>query len=227
MKRQLIVSQDGSHTYYIPELREHYHSVYGAIRESRHIFILNGLQTITTSPVRILEIGLGTGLNALLTWQYAQDHRLKVYYTGIEKFPLSNRETDVLNYSALLRLNPRIFTEFHQSPWNQHITTNPFFNWIKLKTDLVTFEPSERYDLIYFDAFAPEVQPELWTETIFRRLYLCLTKGGKLVTYSAKGSVRRALKSAGFVVQKLPGPPGKREITCATEQTISYDYRSL
>ncbi|MCD6332837.1 MAG: tRNA (5-methylaminomethyl-2-thiouridine)(34)-methyltransferase MnmD [Bacteroidales bacterium] len=227
MKRQLIVSQDGSHTYYIPEFQEYYHSVYGAIRESRHIFILNGLQTITTSPVRILEIGLGTGLNALLTWQYAQDHRLKVYYTGIEKFPLSNRETGVLNYSALLGLSPRIFTEFHQSPWNQHITTNPFFNWIKLKTDLVTFEPSERYDLIYFDAFAPEVQPELWTETIFRRLYLCLTKGGKLVTYSAKGSVRRALKSAGFVVQKLPGPPGKREITCATEQTISSDYRSL
>ncbi len=225
MKRIIERTEDGSATLFVPELNEHYHSVKGARTESQHIFIDMGLKASTAIQPHILEIGFGTGLNALLTLETAEQEKRPVHYTGIELYPLSWEEVDILNYSD----NP-LFKELHTTSWNKDVNITPCFTLHKIKGDVnrvisdkqlaVIGEPPANYsfDLVYFDAFAPEKQPEMWSEELFRNIYACMNDNGILTTYCAKGVIRRLLQAVGFTVERLPGPPGgKREILRATK----------
>jgi len=222
MNTQLIRTDDGSHTLFVPSLNEHYHSTFGAIRESTHIFINAGFHAakVQGTPLNIFEAGFGTGLNAFLTLREAENSVIPVHYTTIEAFPLEEAVTRSLNYPDLLGENgPSSFRDIHNAAWEKEIRISDHFTLLKIHDKLENhLLPHESYHLVYFDAFGPDVQPELWTETIFTKLYQALKPGGILVTYSVKGSVKRALRSAGFLVEKLPGPPGKREITRASKK---------
>jgi tRNA U34 5-methylaminomethyl-2-thiouridine-forming methyltransferase MnmC len=216
---QIVTTGDGSHTLYVPRLNEHYHSTFGAIRESRHIFIEAGLKQIFPfhNPVKILEIGFGTGLNALLSLIEAEKSGKTIHYTTIEPFPLNTEITSKLNYPALIGIETEpLFNRLHEVDWNRKIQITEHFILHKILNSLEKTDLEDNcFELVFFDAFGPEVQPDLWTEKIFREILLSLIKGGILVTYSVKGSVRRALKTSGFSVEKIPGPAGKREITRA------------
>ncbi len=221
MQRILKITSDGSHTLYVPELDEHYHSIHGAVQESNHIFIQAGLVESRKSlvkslkKVKILEVGLGTGLNALLTYLEAEKQDIQIEYTAIEAFPLEEEIYEALNFSSLIPGEnvDTIMNLIHASAWNIPVELSPDFVLFKRHEALenIILEP-DRYDLVYFDAFAPEVQPELWTEDVFRKIYNSMIGGGILVTYCCKGDVKRAMKAAGFTIEKLPGPPGKREM---------------
>ena len=204
---------DGSPTLYVPSMDEHYHSVKGALTESLHIFIHMGLQESHAEEPRVLEIGFGTGLNALLTLEEAKKGRV-VHYTTLERFPLSQDVIEKLDYASFVSDEMASFyLSLHQAPWNSWVQLTPFFHLRKVEADFTVLELKEKYDVIYFDAFAPEKQPEMWSQEIFDQMYACLDEGGILVTYCAKGEVRRMLQRAGFTVERLPGPPqGKREI---------------
>jgi tRNA U34 5-methylaminomethyl-2-thiouridine-forming methyltransferase MnmC len=217
MKRKLIFTSDGSHSISVPDLDVTYHSIHGAIQESKHVFIEAGLKS-TGSPagtsLKIFEMGFGTGLNALLTIIEAQKIQINIYYETIEQFPLYKNEISVLNYCNQLNredLQP-LFEQLHNCEWEKEIKLASDFIFRKSKINLLTFETAETFKLIYFDAFDPNVQPELWTKQIFEKMFAMLEPGGILVTYSSKGDVRRALLGAGFAVEKLPGPKGKREM---------------
>lgn len=222
MKRIIERTEDGSATLFVPELDEHYHSVKGARTESQHIFIDMGLKASAAPQPHVLEIGFGTGLNALLTLEAAEQDARPVHYTGIELYPLAWEEVDALGYS-----NNPLFKQLHTAPWEEDVKISPHFTLRKIKGDANTvineelrvvnssFSPS----VVYFDAFAPEKQPEMWNEQLFRSLYVYMNTGGILTTYCAKGVIRRMLQAVGFRVERLPGPPGgKREILRATKE---------
>jgi tRNA U34 5-methylaminomethyl-2-thiouridine-forming methyltransferase MnmC len=219
-QRKIVQTKDGSNTLHHIELDEHYHSVHGALQESEHVFIKHGLQPMfeVKSSLRIMEVGFGTGLNAYLTLRYASQHKMRVEYLGLEPFPLSLRELEGLRYEGLFSLSEQVdrFDSLHGLEWNERHITSAGHGFTKLKTTLELFDGNYGVDLIYYDAFGPRVQPELWTEEMMAKAYHCLLPEGVLVTYCAKGSVKRAMKSAGFVLEALPGPPGKREMTRAT-----------
>jgi tRNA U34 5-methylaminomethyl-2-thiouridine-forming methyltransferase MnmC len=215
------ITGDGSHTLYLPGLNEHYHSTFGAIAESRHIFLETGYKHIfrTEEPVRILEIGFGTGLNALLTFMESEKLNGKTEYASIELYPLQAEVYVKLNFPDLLNDDScrKIFLRMHELPWNSKTQLSGNFRILKINTSLELYQPPEAYfDLVYFDAFGPDVQPEMWTLEVFEKMASALRNKGVLVTYSTKGTVRRNLIAAGFSVEKLPGPPGKREILRAT-----------
>lgn len=225
MKRIIEKTDDGSATLYVPELNEHYHSTKGARTESQHIFIDMGLKASAAPAPRILEIGFGTGLNAWLTLKEAERSQRDVHYTGLELYPLAWQTVEQLGYipgDELLDLNgsphaaPDIFRQLHTSPWEEDVRLTPHFTLQKRQADAnscLMKEEGWRADVVYFDAFAPEKQPEMWSQELFDRLYVILTDEGILTTYCAKGVVRRMLQAAGFIVERLPGPPGgKREI---------------
>lgn len=218
MQRIIEQTEDGSATLFVPELNEHYHSVKGARTESQHIFIDMGLKASAAPCPHILEAGFGTGLNALLTLQEAERTGRPVRYTGIELYPLAWTEVEALHYSD----DPRLRL-LHEAPWEEEVCLTPTFRLLKLRRDLTSWQadnerPPLRCDVVYFDAFAPEKQPALWTPAVFRNLYCCLTPGGILTTYCAKGAVRRLMQDIGFRMERLPGPPGgKREILRATK----------
>ena len=223
MEKTIILTKDGSHTVSIPGLNVTYHSHHGAIQESMHVFINAGLALALEQqrPVtNVLEMGLGTGLNALLTLIEAERSGTHIHYTAIEKYPLAEREVQQLNYCA--RLNREdlvpVFEKIHTSEWGESIALSKHFTLEKIATDLTGFNPKHKrpYHLVYFDAFAPAAQPELWTKDIFEKLFQGLEPRGALVTYCSKSIVRAAMQSAGFKVEKLPGPPGKREMVRAT-----------
>lgn len=225
MARKLIETGDGSHTLYVEELDERYHSYHGAIQEGKHVFIKSGLHYFiekypTSEPLSILEIGLGTGLNALLTLVEADVLSKKIEYTAIESYPLEKKLIDALNYVALLNAQQyqTCFDKMHESEWNTTAILTPNFslNKMHIAIENAVFDP--KYNLIYFDAFGPRVQPEMWTLNVFSKLADALLSGGCLVTYCAKGEVKRTLKSAGFIVETIQGPPGKREMVRATKQ---------
>ncbi|MGE5419055.1 MAG: tRNA (5-methylaminomethyl-2-thiouridine)(34)-methyltransferase MnmD [Chloroflexota bacterium] len=217
--QRLIVTSDGSHTIYIPELNEHYHSVHGAIQESEHIFIETGFKTCAGSSLSILEIGFGTGLNAFLTALEAEKNCTKVNYTTIEKYPLGDHMVNSLNYASILGSGSNaLFTSLHSSPWNVKIGITDCFTLEKIDGDLTSINLSGMYDLIYFDAFGPDKQPEMWTPDVFSKVSDVTKQGGVLVTYSAKGEVKRNLRATGFDVRLLPGPPGKRQIIRAVKK---------
>jgi tRNA U34 5-methylaminomethyl-2-thiouridine-forming methyltransferase MnmC len=194
---------------------EHYHSIHGAIQESEHIYIGQGFLQSAANPISILEIGFGTGLNAYLTYSYARERNITVDYCSLEKYPLVETEYCQLNYPKFVfQENEAIFDEIHRADWGtiQPISSN--FSLLKLKADLLAhqFDEVPRYDLVYYDAFAPGKQPEMWTDEILSKVAASVKINGILVTYCAKGTVRRALSSAGFNMERVPGPPGKKEI---------------
>ena len=215
--REIIQTSDGSSTIFDLFHNENFHSVHGAISESMHVFIENGLRQFSKNDLSILEIGFGTGLNCLLTVIHKQANQ-KIIYHSIEKYPLSTGMTQYLNYSQLLNIDPTIFEKINKSEWDveKELFKDLFVK--KINVDLLYFHTSEKYDLIYFDAFSPNVQPELWTAEIFIKLYDCLNENGILTTYSAKGNVKRALRSAGFKVSRIVGPVGKRHMLCAEKK---------
>jgi tRNA U34 5-methylaminomethyl-2-thiouridine-forming methyltransferase MnmC len=224
MQRVLTLTKDGSHTISIPEMNVTYHSHHGAIQESQHVFIHAGFryqqETDPTQPVRILEIGFGTGLNVLLTLIAAVERDTIVQYTAIEQFPLDNDKAAALNYCAQLDREDLTdsFTHMHTAEWNKEIRLSPAFSFRKIEADILSWAPDEKFTLVYYDAFAPAAQPHLWTADVFTKIFETLEPGGILVTYCSKGDVRRAMQAAGFVVTKIPGPPGKREMVRATRE---------
>lgn len=213
---------DGSNTLYVPELNEHYHSVKGALTESAHIFIQMGLNHAQAANPRVLEIGFGTGLNAFLTLLEAEKSQRAIHFTSIERFPLSEDIVRKLSYPETIAPEEcKKFYALHTAPWNQEVKISPYFTLHKIEGDFTHFSFSECYDVVYFDAFAPEKQPEMWSQPLFDNLYRQMNPGGILTTYCAKGVVRRMLQAAGFTVERLPGPPGgKREILRANVRPL-------
>lgn len=209
-QRELQLTADGSHTLFLPEMDEHYHSINGAVQESLHVFIGAGLHQVEKDTVRVFEVGFGTGLNAFLTLQETlAKESLKVDYYAVERFPLAMDIIKQLNYGAS---HPELFEKLHEVDWGslQPITTR--FALFKLLGDSNTCLLPEGIDLVYFDAFAPDKQPEMWNQEIFDKLYSHMNPGGILTTYCAKGIVRRMMQKAGYTVERIPGPPGKREM---------------
>jgi len=221
LKREIITTKDGSKTIQLPEWNEQYHSIHGAVAEARHVFIQAGLQHwldhSDSQDVSIMEIGFGTGLNAFLTFLEAEHNNINVNYTGIEAYPVLSSEIVQLNYAKLVSATENDFLKLHEVEWEQPSLINSNFNLTKRKQFFSEINEAAAFDLIYFDAFGPRVQPELWTEAIFKIMYLALKQDGVLVTYSAKGSVRRAMQAVGFTVERLAGPPGKREMLRASK----------
>jgi tRNA U34 5-methylaminomethyl-2-thiouridine-forming methyltransferase MnmC len=222
MEKTIMITGDGSHTIYIPSLQESYHSMYGALTESQHVFIKNGLYAVDTNveTVQLLEIGFGTGLNALLTWLEAKEKDRFIDYTAVEAFPLEREIVAQLNYTGFLKDEhaSQVFLALHEVPWDSAIMIDRNFRLYKIHRKILDASfPAGMFHCIYFDAFGPEVQPGMWTGDIFEKMYACLKPGGALVTYCAKGSVRRTLKAAGFRVEKRTGAPGKREMTRAVK----------
>lgn len=206
---------DGSKTIQLPQWGEQYHSMHGALQEAYHVFIRQGLDLFSSRPLDLLEIGFGTGLNALITLAEAPGRSLIIRYTGLEAYPVKEEEWKQLEYQRLPVKDTSLeahFEQLHRAPWDKDFQVTSTFTLHKKNIDICDFESPPAFDLVYFDAFGARVQPELWTEVIFQRMYRALRPGGYLVTYSAKGSVRRAMQKAGFTVERLPGPPGKREM---------------
>jgi tRNA U34 5-methylaminomethyl-2-thiouridine-forming methyltransferase MnmC len=216
-----VITSDGSSTLFSPRFQEHYHSIHGAVQESMHVFIQAGLQALPEeqTSVDILEMGLGTGLNALLTLLHAGSRQ--IHYCGVEAYPLTEAQVTALNYpQALGGADAReAFARIHALPWGSPQPLSPNFTLHKVEADFLTFEPEASFDLIFFDAFAPTVQPELWSDEMMARLFPLLKPGGIFTTYSAKSSVRKGLIKAGFRVEKLEGPPGKREMLRAHKES--------
>ncbi|NCT17873.1 MAG: SAM-dependent methyltransferase [Flavobacteriaceae bacterium CG_4_8_14_3_um_filter_34_10] len=216
MQREIVTTSDGSSTIFFSEWKEHCHSIHGAIQEANHVFIKMGLSLFSSGEVAILEIGFGTGLNAFITLLEAEKRNLTISYVGVEAYPITLEEVEKLNYPKQLNASEEIFRLLHEKPWEQNIEISSRFNLKKRQQFFEQINDASQYDLIYFDAFGAGVQPELWTVSIFKKMYQALKPKGVLVTYAAKGSVRRAMLEVGFKVERLPGPPGKREMLRAT-----------
>ena len=215
LKREILITSDGSTTIHLPEWNEQYHSKHGAIQEAYHVFIKHGLSLFTASEtISILEIGFGTGLNAFISYLEAKKHQLNINYIGVEAYPVEKEEILKLNYVTELNVKEEqvVFNKMHSLSWNKKHVLSTNFSLTKRKQFFDTINDVELCNLIYYDAFGARVQPELWTVDIFKKMFNALKQGGVLVTYSAKGSVRRAMQEVGFIVEKLPGPPGKREM---------------
>ena len=215
MKKEIIITADGSSTIYLPEWDENYHSKHGAIKEAYHVFIKNGLDLFKDgSKVCILELGFGTGLNCFISYLESKNRKLTIDYEGVEAYPLQAEEIIELNYIKELKAEKFEidFAKIHSQAWGAKIKFDDSFSLLKRKHFFEEIKDKNRFNLIYFDAFGARVQPELWKEEIFNKMYGALKDNGILVTYSAKGSVRRAMQSVGFLVERLPGPPGKREM---------------
>ncbi|KJD34391.1 SAM-dependent methyltransferase [Tamlana nanhaiensis] len=241
MKREIIITADGSTTIHIPEWNEQYHSKHGAIQEAYHVFIKHGLhhfchpelvsgshsmdvssgavEKLQNNPLSILEIGFGTGLNAFITLFEAEKLNLNINYVGVEGYPVALNEVEKLNYAEEINQSETLFQEIHKVAWEEKHDITTHFSLTKQEKFFDAIDDENAFNIIYFDAFGARVQPELWTETIFLKMYKALKNEGVLVTYAAKGSVRRAMQAVGFLVEKLPGPPGKREMLRATKHS--------
>ena len=219
MKRQLMKTNDGSMTIHLPEINEQYHSKHGALQEAQHVFIKMGLEykRKDSNFLNVLEIGFGTGLNCLLTLENNTD--LNIHYTAVEAYPVSKEEWQAMDYGSLLDSQESNYNYklLHESQWGKSTAILSNFILDKQQKTFQEINDEQSIDLIYFDAFGPRVQPELWTEEIFKIMYKALKEGGALTTYCAKGSVRRAMQDVGFTVERLEGPPGKREMLRATK----------
>ena len=216
MNIELEITGDGSHTLFVPSINEHYHSTYGAITETMHVYIDAGLRACLKSTVNILEIGFGTGLNAFLSLLDAEKTARAVFYTSVERYPLPADKVKKLNYASLIQPSAtNLFNKLHDSEWETAVKITPHFTLQKRKIDFSKSDEiafNSDFDVIFFDAFAPEKQPEMWTQTIFDSIFALCNPHAIITTYCAKGIVRRMLQSAGFTVERLPGPPGKREM---------------
>jgi tRNA U34 5-methylaminomethyl-2-thiouridine-forming methyltransferase MnmC len=216
--KKLIITADGSHTIYVPDINEHYHSTHGAVQESNFIFIKTGFDFCKADPVNIFEVGFGTGLNALLTAIKSCQGTRVVYYTSIEKFPVDESIASSLNHHLFAGKAGREISDLiYRAPWDKWVGIHKNFNLLKISGDITDFKIMGKYNLIYFDAFGPDKQPEIWTPEVFESIAAATEKDGIFVTYSAKGEVKRNLRACGFEVTLLPGPPGKRQITRAVK----------
>ncbi|MDG1871808.1 MAG: tRNA (5-methylaminomethyl-2-thiouridine)(34)-methyltransferase MnmD [Flavobacterium sp.] len=220
MKREIIQTSDGSTTIHIPEWKESYHSKHGAIQEANHVFIKNGLSLFEGKDIAIMEIGFGTGLNAFITFLESSKLKQNIDYVGVEAYPVSNEELAAMNYVAELGVTSQqsIFDIMHQSNWEEKCIIDGYFDLTKRKQFFDDIVDENYFDLIYFDAFGYHVQPDLWSTEIFRKMYSALKDNGVLVTYAARGVVKRSMIEVGFTVEKLAGPPGKREMFRATKK---------
>ena len=228
MKKEIIQTKDGSTTFYLPELNETYHSKNGAIQEAYHVFIKNGfslfeghelLRTGEAKPISILEIGFGTGLNAFITSLESQNNNQTVDYVGVEAYPITQEEALTMNYANQIDASKtEVFQKIHQIDWEIPIQVNPTFQLTKRKQLFQDIVDVEVFDLIYFDAFGYDVQPELWSDKIFEKMFIALKSGGVLVTYACRSVIKNSMISAGFKIEKLPGAPGKREMLRASKQ---------
>jgi tRNA U34 5-methylaminomethyl-2-thiouridine-forming methyltransferase MnmC len=217
MKREILVTSDGSTTIHLPDLDEQYHSKNGSINETYHVFINSGLKLVSAKKVAILEIGFGTGLNSFIT--YLEGKRT-IDYVGVEAYPVTPEEVEKMNFITVLKAEKEraVFEKMHAVSWGEKHQISETFSLLKRKQLFENIEDKDAFNLIYFDAFGARVQPELWSEEIFRKMFNALKENGILVTYSAKGSVRRAMQAVGFTVERLPGPPGKREMLRAIKK---------
>ncbi len=215
-RASLVLTADGSHTLLSARHQVAYHSRFGAIQETEHVFIQSGLLPIHErgQPLHILELGLGTGLNAFMTFLRSNELQTQIRYTSLEPEPISWHIASQLNYLSQLEASSfsSVFRQMHCGAFDSWLKLGPFFSFRKIKKKIADYHSDEKYSLVYYDAFAPDTQPELWTEDCFRRVYNTMDTPGVLVTYCAKGSVKRALKAAGFEVESIAGPPGKREM---------------
>ena len=228
MKREVVITADGSSTIHLPDWDEQYHSKHGAIQEAYHVFIKHGLHHFckveqskdSNKYIAILEIGFGTGLNAFITLLEAEKLNITINYSGVEGYPVLMDEINQLNYPTELNVENKapLFKKLHKASWEEKHIISENFSIEKQNRFFSEIKEKAMYNIIYFDAFGARVQPELWTESIFLKMYSALKAGGVLVTYSAKGSVRRAMETVGFKVERLPGPPGKREMLRATKE---------
>ena len=209
-----MITDDGSVTLYLPEMNETYHSKFGAIQEANHVFIQNGLALTEGRPVALLEIGFGTGLNAFITFLEAYKSGQQVDYTGVEAYPVSLAEAAQLNYVSELKAEGHsgVFTHMHASGWEEKTVLAANFSLTKRQQFFNDITDTGSFDLIYFDAFGYPSQPELWSVEVFKKMYNALRKDGILVTYACRTVIKKAMQEAGFVTEKLPGPPGKREM---------------
>ena len=219
MEREIIQTLDGSTTIHLKEWDECYHSKHGAIQEAQHVFIKNGLSLFPNQSVSILEIGFGTGLNAFISFLESSKLNQSINYVGVEAYPVNATEVLAMNYVDELNAKSQkeVFEKMHESKWNEKIELTAEFKLTKRKQFFDEIDDIEQFDLIYFDAFGYRVQPELWSTAIFQKMYTALRPGGKLVTYAARGVVKRSMMEVGFTVEKLPGPPGKREMFRASK----------
>lgn len=222
LKREIIKTSDGSTTIRLPEWDECYHSKHGAIQEAQHVFIKNGFSLFGTKDVSIMEIGFGTGLNAFITFLEAQQTNQSIAYVGVEAYPLAVKEAMLMNYVKELQADSQsdVFENMHVSEWEKDIAISENFTLTKRKQFFDAIDDVARFDLIYFDAFGYRVQPELWRTEIFQKMYNALKPNSILVTYAARGVVKRSMIEAGFSVEKLAGPPGKREMFRATKASL-------
>ena len=236
MKREVVITADGSSTIHLPDWDEQYHSKHGAIQEAYHVFIKQGLHHFyhpellcraeskhvsgSHKNISILEIGFGTGLNAFITLLEAEKLNVAINYFGVEGYPVLMDEIDQLNYPTELNAENKapLFKKLHKTSWEEKHIISENFSIEKQNRFFSEIKEKAMYNIIYFDAFGARVQPELWTESIFLKMYSALKTGGVLVTYSAKGSVRRAMEAVGFIVERLQGPPGKREMLRACKE---------
>ncbi len=217
MKRSIITTSDGSKTIQIEGWNEQYHSIHGALQEAKHVYINAGLKTFLErqpkqNALTVLEIGFGTGLNALLTALESLNISQEICYHGIEAYPVEAEELQALGYDTLIGSDPSIFQNIHNCSWHENHKILPHFSIVKRQAFFSDIDEANAFDVIYFDAFGPRVQPDLWIESIFKKMYEALRPNGLLVTYCAKGSVRRCMQAVGFEVERLLGPPGKREM---------------
>jgi tRNA U34 5-methylaminomethyl-2-thiouridine-forming methyltransferase MnmC len=214
MQRKVVLTADGSRTIHLEDWNENYHSHHGALQEAKHVFIDKVRERIANrKEISILEIGFGTGLNAFLTMELAKELGVKVKYVGLEAFPVSPEELEALNYAGFWEEGRSLYDKMHEISWEYEVWINEQFLLLKKR---IAFEDwvadTDRFDFIYFDAFGPRVQPHLWTVPIFEKMFQASKKNAFFITYCAKGQVRRDLESVGYKMQRLPGPPGKREM---------------
>jgi len=221
VKREIVKTSDGSTTIHLPDWNENYHSTHGAIQESNHVFIDKGLSIISKPEISILEIGFGTGLNCFLTLLEAEKRKISINYVGVEAYPVTKEEAVLLNYVSELNIADKqvVFNQLHQVSWDENHDISTEFSLEKRKQFFKDITEEDQFNLVYFDAFGAEHQPELWSVDIFRIMFKAMKEDGVLVTYCAKGSVRRAMQEVGFTVERLDGPPGKREMLRATKHS--------
>ncbi|PLX22682.1 MAG: SAM-dependent methyltransferase [Marinilabiliales bacterium] len=221
MKNKLHIksTEDNSHTIYSARFNENYHSMHGAIAESLHVFIKSGLNYCQLKSIKIFEVGFGTGLNAFLTFLESAKKNLKIDYTSIELYPVDDSLIKALNYNTIIsKDHTQIFNLFHSTEWNKKAVLSENFSLTKIKYDFNLHQFNDYYDLVYFDAFSPDTQPQMWSMENFTKTYQALNKKGILTTYSSKGLVKNNLRNAGFKVYRIPGPKGKRHILRAIKE---------
>lgn len=223
MQRKVIDTGDGSKTLFIPEMDEQYHSVNGARTESEYVFLEKGYLHHSTETPTIFEVGFGTGLNALLTAELAEKQKRPTTFISIEKYPINENEINELDYGALISEAAKgLFEAIHKANWGEKVKISEYFELLKIEADLTTysFNSTAKFDIIYFDAFGPDKQPVMWEPEIFRKIYAASAENSVFVTYSAKGEIRRQLRDCGYVMERLPGPPGKRQMLRGTKTAI-------